>query len=234
MAKSSGWRGGEREGRGEGERGRTYAHQQEKDAEDVDDGEQGEGERGDDLAEGGDAAEEADDAEGAEDADDAGVEVLEKEGDYGHGDDEGVHLAPHVGKEGLEPVGEDIDPQLDGEDDGEDEVQLVHEFGQLAGRPVGVGHSVQELRLENGAGEILQHAGRGQGKVAQKSWSELLTAAISTAITLWNSCDSYRCRTLNWIFRKSVLASALARALTAFLDHSPMSSSNSSCDCVEK
>ena len=135
---------------------RTYAHEEEEDAEDVDDGEESEGEGGDDLAEGRDAAEEADDAEGAQDADDAGVEVLDEEGNDGHGDDEGVHLAPHVGEEGLEPVGEEVDAELHGEDDCESEIELVHEDGETARRPVRIDHLVEVLRLDDGADKVLE------------------------------------------------------------------------------
>jgi hypothetical protein len=102
----------------------TYHGDDEHDKEGVAHGDEGDGEGGEDLLGGFEAAEEADDAEGAEDAD---WEVEGAEGDDGGYDDEGIEDGPAVGDELLEPVGEHVGEQLDGEDGGEGHVHVVED-----------------------------------------------------------------------------------------------------------
>ena len=107
-----------------------------------------------------DSAEEADDAEGAEDADDAGGLVGDDERHERHAHDEGVEHAPRVANEGVKPVREGINGELDGEEKREEEVQSVESIGQLRRGAVRVGQVVDELRLGDGRAEILQSAPR--------------------------------------------------------------------------
>ncbi len=101
---------------------RTDHGDDEVDEEGVAHGDDGDGEGGQDLLGGLEAAEKAHHAQRAEDAD---GEVEGPEDDDGHGDDEGVEDRPAVGEEGAEPVGEEVEKQLEGEEDGEDDVELV-------------------------------------------------------------------------------------------------------------
>ncbi len=142
-------------GRGGGVGWLTDADEEEEDEEDVEDGEEGHGEGRDDLAEGLDAAEDADDAEGAEDAHDAGGLCADDGGDEGGDDDEGVEDAPGVAHKGEEPVGVGVDYQLHAEQEREEEVKALEEYGVLrAHGGVGAVNAVQ-LRLEDGAHEVL-------------------------------------------------------------------------------
>jgi hypothetical protein len=153
-------------GRGGREKGRvrTYAHEEEQDAEDVRNGEEGEGEGDDDLAEGRDSAEETQDPKRAEDSEDAGVLARDEIGGDGHGDDEGVEVAPGVGEEGVGPVGQGVGEELGGEDDGEEKVEVVDEDGESGVATVGVGELVVVLGLDHGAGEVLRGTGWREGR----------------------------------------------------------------------
>ncbi len=103
----------------EGGGGRTDHGDDEVDKEGVAHRDYGDGEGGEDLLGGLEAAEEAHDAHGAEDAD---GEVEGAKDDEGHGDDEGVEDGPAVGEEGPQPMAEEIDEQLGGEDDSENDI----------------------------------------------------------------------------------------------------------------
>ena len=133
----------------------TDAHEEEEDEEHVEDGEQRHGEGRDDLLERRDAAEEADDAQGAEDADDARRLVGDDERHERHGHDEGVEDVPRVLDEGAEPVGEGVDSELRREEEREEEVELVEGAREFRGLAELVLEVLDELRLGNGAPEVL-------------------------------------------------------------------------------
>ena len=63
---------------------------------------------------------------------------------------------PRVADEGLGPVAQQVDEQLDDEDDGEAQVELVGHFAQSRSRPVAKGHHAAELGLEDADQEILR------------------------------------------------------------------------------
>jgi hypothetical protein len=96
----------------------------EYDEEGVEDGNDGGGQGGEDALERMEAAEEAKNAQSAEDAD---WEVERAESDKGERDNDGIEAAPAVVKELAKPVGVEVGEQLDGEDNGEAEVdQFKH------------------------------------------------------------------------------------------------------------
>ncbi len=134
----------------------TDAEEEEVDEEDVEDGQDGHGERGHDAAERLDAAEKADDAEGADDADDARGLVGFDDADDGEDDDERVQPGPGVAHEGREPVAEGVHAELDGEDDGEEDVPAVELDGHVGLEAVLVREERAELRLDDGAREVLR------------------------------------------------------------------------------
>ncbi len=133
----------------------TDAHEEEEDEEHVEHGEDRHREGRDDLPERFHAAEEADDAEGAEDADDARGLVGDDEGHDRHGHDEGVENVPRVLDEGAEPVGEGVDNELCREEEREEEVELVEDLCEAGRRAVLVMEVLDELRLGDGASEVL-------------------------------------------------------------------------------
>ena len=139
---------------GDGRRGRwrTDHGDDEVDEEGVAHGDDGDGEGGEDLLGGLEAAEEADDAQGAEDAD---GEVEGPEDDDGHGDNDRVEDGPGVGEEGVDPVGYQVEQQLDGEDDGEDDVEQVQGSLDEGGRAVMQESLRTDLRLGDGHDEVL-------------------------------------------------------------------------------
>ena len=94
----------------------------EHDQEGVEDGDDGGGQGGEDALEGVEAAEEAKHAKCSEDAD---GEVKRAEGDEGERDNDGVKATPAVVEELAQPVGVEVDDQLDGESNGEAEVEHV-------------------------------------------------------------------------------------------------------------
>jgi hypothetical protein len=130
----------------------------EHDEEGVAHGNERHGEGGEDLLAGLEAAEEADDANGAEDAD---GEVEGAECDEGHEDDERVEYRPAVGEKVPAPVGEHVDEQLDGEDSGKGDVEVVKGVFEGSGgavlREEGV---VLELRFDDGRAEVLRVGAR--------------------------------------------------------------------------
>jgi hypothetical protein len=67
------------------------------------------------------------------------------------------HGSPHpgVGHEGLGPVCEDVDEQLEDEYDAEGEVERVGHLAQLGRRSVAERHLAAELRLEDTHEEVL-------------------------------------------------------------------------------
>ena len=182
----------------------THSHEQKQDAKNVDHGEQRHRQRCDDLAERRHAAEEAHDAEGAEDAHDARVLIRNEERQDGHGDDEGIQLTPHVGYEGPEPVRQSVDGKLNGEDHGEEVVQIVKEISGPGVRAVLFVEQGDEFRLENRAPEVLSHMKLDQRCIARVNGLTMKTMAwqqptitIRSAIMPWNFRDSYRFRTLS-------------------------------------
>jgi hypothetical protein len=82
------------------------------------------GQGGEDALEGAEAAEEAEHAERAEDAD---GEVEWAQGDEGEGDDDGVEAAPAVVEELLQPVGIEVDEELESKNYGETGVDQIKE-----------------------------------------------------------------------------------------------------------
>jgi hypothetical protein len=136
---------------------RTDHGDDEVDEEGVALGHDGDGEGGEDLLGGLEAAEEPNDAQGAEDAD---GEVEGAQDDEGHGDDEGVEDGPGVGEEGPQPVGEEVAEQLEGEDDGETDVEEVENALDAGGRAVRELEPRRiDLRLGDGDDEVLRIGG---------------------------------------------------------------------------
>ncbi len=135
---------------------RTDAEDDEEDDEGVHHREEGGRDGGDHLLEGVDAPEEADDAEGAHELDEPVGDVERAEVDEGHGDYEHVELVPTVEGEHGEPVGVRVDDELDGEVDGEDEVEGVHDRAQLGGGAILEHHLAPVLCLENAGQEVLR------------------------------------------------------------------------------
>ena len=142
--------------------GLTDAGEGEEDHEGVDDGDDGGGERRDDLAEGAEAAEEAQHAQRAHHAHHARVVVGDNERQDGHADDKDVEPGPGVGEEGDEPERVGVDGQLQGEDDGEGEVEAVQQRAQTRAGPVGVDERAAVLCLHDGAQEALKRERSGQ------------------------------------------------------------------------
>ena len=105
-------------------RGVTDHGDDEHDEEGVEHGDDGGGQGGEDALEGAEAAEEAEHAERAEDAD---GEVERAQGDERERDDNGIEAAPAVIKKLAQPVGVEVDEELDSEYYGEAGVDQVEE-----------------------------------------------------------------------------------------------------------
>ncbi len=84
------------------------------------------------------------------------------------GDDEGgVDEGPGVAEEGPEPVAVEVEEELDGEDDGEGEVEGVEGAAGRGARPVGSLQLVDVLRFGDVAREVL----RAAASVHQREWA---------------------------------------------------------------
>ena len=140
-------------------RGRTYAGDDDHDEEGVGHGDEG-GHAGDDhLAELLHPPEEADHAEDAHHPQDRHGQVDGAEGGEGESDDDEVEEVP-AGEEGPPPVGDDVEAELEGEDGGEVEVQVVEDVLSLGGRAVVGLEGADELGLGDVRYEVLM---RGVG-----------------------------------------------------------------------
>ena len=136
-----------------------------------------------------DAAEEADDAEGADGAGDARGLLRVEDAHDGEDDDGGVEHAPRVGDEGGEPGAEGVDGELDAEDGGEEEVPAVELDREVGLEAVVVDQARGELRLDDGAHEVLlarggAASGRG-GRYSVGRWGRLPTPAMRRAMRDW-------------------------------------------------
>ncbi len=60
-----------------------------------------------------------------------------------------------VSEEAVVPVGVGVDQELEGEDEGEEEVQPVGEGADLGGSAVGENHIFPEFRVEDADDEVL-------------------------------------------------------------------------------
>ena len=132
------------------------AADEEDDEEGVEDAGEGGVERGDELLERLDGAEQAHDAEDAGEAEELeGGRLGAELGDEGGDDDDGVEPVPRVGDElGDGGGGDDVDGQVGGEDEGEDQVEHVNDV-----RCAGAVERV-ELRGNNAHAEVdIDHDG---------------------------------------------------------------------------
>ena len=144
-----------RSGRGEwGGAGRasgsrlTYAEDDDEDDEGVHHGEEGGGDGGDHLGQLPHPAEEPRDAERADQPHQPVRDAEGPEVEDGHEDDGGVEPVPPVADEAVQPVCEEVDGQLDGEEGGEGVVDLEDqrvEPGGLVRFVLRVHHAEQEV-----------------------------------------------------------------------------------------
>ncbi len=114
----------------------TYSHQKEEDAEHVENGQQRHRQRGDDLAKRRHPSEKPQDAKGAEDADDACVLCRDEKGNDRHDHDKSINLAPDVSYKRPKPMSKSVDRELDSENRGEQEIQIVKEISRKGRRAV--------------------------------------------------------------------------------------------------
>ena len=94
-------------------------------------------------------------------------------------------------------MSEGVDEQLDGEGDGEEEVERVDEAQESAGGAVAAGGLVDQLGLNDGAAEVLECGNRAARawQVHQSSHSpnlveRALTPMISRDMIPWTTLDS--------------------------------------------
>ena len=117
--------------------------------------------------------------EGAHEADDADGEADLREGDEGRGDDDEVEDAPAVVGESAEPVGEGVDRELDGEGDGEEDVEAAQGGGDAGVvQPAGLQlRGPEELRLDHADDEVLPwgHRPFHYGSVGQRGQLDCTT-----------------------------------------------------------
>ncbi len=142
---------------------RTYAGDDDHDEEGVGHGDDGGDAGRDHLLERLDAAEEPDHAEGPHHAEDGDGQVDRAQSRQGENHDDEVHDVPAAPEEGPEPVGVEVEEQLDGEDDGEEHVEVVEDVDEV--RSVGGGSDVgicrlHALGLDNIDQEVLQKKAR--------------------------------------------------------------------------
>jgi hypothetical protein len=147
--------------------GLTYGGEDDHHEEGVEHGDDGGGERREHAAQLAQLAEEADDAEGAEEAQDGDGEVDGAQGEEGDEDDGGVEDVPAVPDEEGEPVGVEVDGELEEEDEGEGDVELVE--GVLEPRVRVLREEAVVLRLDDVGCEVLQ----GRGSVGGRPWIAL-------------------------------------------------------------
>jgi hypothetical protein len=102
----------------------TDAGEDEDDEEGAGHGVHGLGERGEDAADGLEPAEDAQHAGAAEEEQEAERQAGGGQADEGEADDGEVEDGPGVAEEGPEPVGVEVDGELAGEEEDEEEVQL--------------------------------------------------------------------------------------------------------------
>ena len=137
--------------------GLTYGGEDDHHEEGVEHGDDCGGQRGEHAAQLVQLAEEADDAKGAEEAQGGDGKVDGPEGEEGDEDVDGVEEVPAVADEGDEPVAVGVDGELEDEDEGEDDVEVVQ--GVLEPRG---GVPLEEgdvLRLDDVGGEVLRCRG---------------------------------------------------------------------------
>jgi hypothetical protein len=167
--------------------GRTDGGDDEDDEEGVGHGDEGVGDGGEDLGDGLELAEDAEDAAAADEQHQAEGDADRGEADEGEDDDEEVEEAPAVGEEGAPPVGEEVERQLGGEGDDEEEVDLAQVGDPVVVRVVGA-----DLRLADADGKVLRagkesgssHSARINGFKGPVSWVGVIkkrTAIMKTA-----------------------------------------------------
>ena len=139
----------------------THAGDDDEDEEGVHHRDDGGEAGGDHLLEGLEAAEEADDAEGPHHAEDGDRQVDRPQRGQGEGDHDQVDEVPAVAEEWPQPVGEHVEEQLDGEDGGEEQVQVVEGAADVGGRAVVVHEGLDQLCLRYVGSKILELKGKG-------------------------------------------------------------------------
>ena len=125
----------------------TYRGNDEQYEEGVEDGHDGGRQRRYDVAQRAHAAKEAHDAEGAEGAQHVDGHGHGAQRDERQGNDDEIEVVPAVAQEGADPVGVEVDGELDCEDDGEEHVQQLEKVAKGGRCPAACIQGAGELRL---------------------------------------------------------------------------------------